>query len=220
VIAGFNHDERNGIIAINTRSGEGGVLVEHHWLTGHPHFSPFDPAWISYCHEGKTEIVSDRLWAWHAEHAPKGRALWDQLGGKLCVGHEVACRHDLSVLAVAYGVSPGGPRGLYEVYLDDRKPRLISKCDRDLHCNVSRDGKRMVVDTSGPHDLPGRGWENAEGRSDISLIDPATGQRKLLARSKITSHPWHPHPVFTPDGRAVVYGEGSGDTGRVHLLYL
>jgi hypothetical protein len=84
VIVGYNHDAKNGIIAINTRSGEGGVLVEHAWLTGHAHFSPFDPAWISYCHEGATETIPDRLWAWHAEHAPNGRPLWDQLEGKLC----------------------------------------------------------------------------------------------------------------------------------------
>jgi len=51
-----------------------------------------------------------------------------------------------------------------------------------------------------------------DGRSDILLVDPTTGRRKLIARSQITSHPWHPHPVFTPDGKAIVYAEGSGDT--------
>jgi hypothetical protein len=132
----------------------------------------------------------------------------------------VASRHDRSVLAIAYGVSPEGPRGLYEVFFSGRPARLISQGDRDWHCNLSPDGGWAVVDTTGPHDLPGRGWENAEGRSDVLLVEMATGRRELLAHTTLTKHPWHPHPVFTPDGRGVVYSEARGDSGCVHLVTL
>ena len=220
VVVGHHGDTRHGVLRIDVASGEAKPIVEHAWLTGHPHLMPHDPAWISYCHEGRTDTIPDRMWAWHPEHAPQGRRLWDHGALNLCVGHEVASRHAASVLAVTYGVSPGTPRGLYEIFVDGRPPRLISEGNRDLHGNFSPDGRLAVVDTSGPHDEPGKGWENANGRSDILLIDCATGRRKLLARTAITSHPWHPHPVFTPDGMAIVYGEGSGDTGRVHLITL
>lgn len=213
-----------GVLAIDVASGKTQTLVQHAWMVGHCHFLPHDPEWVMYCHEGRCDTVPDRMWAWHARHAPQGKVLFDQAsdvpGVPLQVGHEVGCQHENAAIVVAYGASPRGPRGVYEIFLDGRPPRLVSAADRDLHCNVSRDGRWIVVDTSGPHDLPGRGWEDAQARSDVLLSHPPTGQRQLLAHSGIRSHPWHPHPTFSPDGHAIVLGEADGDMGRVRLLRL
>jgi hypothetical protein len=228
VLIGYQRDKAYGVLRIDTTTGVARTIVEHDWWINHAHFTPHDPSWISFCHEGRTETIPDRMWAWHAEHAPRGRALFDQAsrtpGVHLYVGHEVACHHDASLLVVAYGASPEGPRGLYEVFLDDRRPRLISEADRDLHCNISPDGRQAVVDTSGKHDTPGRGWENADGFSDIILIDTATGRREVIARTTLVNHPWHPHPAFSPDGHSIVYAEGrkdpEGETGRIRWIRL
>lgn len=214
-------------IAIEVATGRVETIVTRDWWLSHVHFSPFDPAWIAFCHEGDTLTIPDRMWAWHARAAPDGVPIadqrWDDPARRLSLGHERACFHAASELVIAYGVSVGGPRGLYEVPFEPGRPmRLVSEGDRDWHCNVSRDGRWALVDTTGPHDAPGRGWDDAGDVSDVLLVDMQTGRRRLLARSHQTTHPWHPHPAFSPDASRVLYNESRGTradcTGRVVLL--
>jgi Tol biopolymer transport system component len=160
----------------------------------------------------------DRVWGWHPQYAPDGACFFNQMPNDserpLYAGHERWSFHDRSVLAIAYGDSPGRPRGVYESFVDGRPQRLISEGDRDMHLDVSRDGRWVVVDTSGAHDLPGKGWENADCISDILFIDRQSGERRFAARSSITKHPSHPHPVFSPDGSRVYFNEGERDGTR------
>jgi Tol biopolymer transport system component len=133
------------------------------------------------------------------------------------VGHERWKFHEPGAVVVGYGASRGEPRGIYEVSTSSRS-RLVSEGDRDLHVNISRDGRWIVVDTSGPHDQPGKGWEDVNGVSDILLIDAASGARRWLARTRLGArHPYHPHPCFSPDGRHIYFNEASGEGcgGRV-----
>lgn len=205
---------------VDVASGQCRVLCEFPWFANHFHFCPFDEDWIGLCHEGPCEQIEDRVWAWHEKLAPEGRCLFPQHWGdarrELNVGHERWHFHAASASVVAYGAGCGEPRGIYEVTVGGNT-RLVSPGDRDLHVNVSRDGRWLVADTSGPHDRPGKGWENAEGISDILLIDPRDGSRRWLARTRLHArHPWHPHPVFSPDGRYIYFNEAMlPDGGRV-----
>ena len=190
-------------------SGKTEVLMETDWWLNHVHFSPYDPSWICFSHEGDADKVSDRIWAWNAKEAPKGKMLFNQTGqdGKLLqVGHERAAFHAPSLVFIAYGASEGSPRGLYEVGFDG-KSRLISQGDRDMHCNISRDGRWAVADTSGPHDAEGKGWENSNSVSDVMAVNMKTGGRAMLYRTSILKHPWHPHPHISPDGHWVVLND-------------
>ncbi|GAT34397.1 oligogalacturonate lyase [Terrimicrobium sacchariphilum] len=190
-------------------SGKTEVLMETDWWLNHVHFSPYDPSWICFSHEGDADKVADRIWAWNAQDAPKGKVLFTQTGqdGKpLQVGHERAAFHSPSMVFIAYGTSEGSPRGLYEVGFDG-KSRLVSQGDRDMHCNISRDGRWAVVDTSGPHDAPGKGWENSNSVSDVMAVNMQTGKREMLYRTSILKHPWHPHPNISPDGRWIVLND-------------
>ena len=193
-------------VQIDVSTGSATTLFTHPWWVGHVHYGPFDESLIGYCHEGKTEETSDRVWL-HSENG--NRCLfdqhWDDLSTRLSVGHERWAFHDASVVLIAYGVSIGTPRGVYESFADGRMSRLISMGDRDFHLDISRDGRWIVVDTTGPYDLPGKGWENAGIASDILLIDRASGARELLARSTEHHTTSHAHPVFSPDGRWIFY---------------
>ena len=214
VVIGVRFPERYAALWIDVESGESRNLFECPRWVNHLHFSPYDENWIGFCHEGACEKISDRVWGWHAVHAPEGRCLFDQNWGtparKLYVGHERWCFHAPTALVVAYGGSPGGPRGVYEVSAEGKPPRLISQGDRHLHVNVSRSGHYAVIDTSGPHDLAGRGWENAQNVSDILLLDVSTGEQRWLARSKLDpKHPYHPHPVFSPDEKFIFFNEAT-----------
>lgn len=225
---GGSAPERSRAVYIDTHSGHSTILFEKPWWMDHMHFCGHDENWIGFSHEGPTHLIPDRVWAWHAVHAPEGRCCFDQRSDApeqfLYVGHERWAMHATSALAVAYGFTAAGPTGLYKVYPDARPARLISASNRDLHCNISPDGRFAVVDTTGPHDAPGKGWENSDGKvSDIVLVDMSTGRRTFLARSRIgKSHPCHPHPVFSPDGNWLYYNEAdeSGAGNRVHRVAL
>lgn len=184
------------------------VCLEADWFTNHVHYSPCDPKWISIAHEGDSDKIHDRLWAWNAVEAPDGRRLFDQgLGDHtLYVGHERAVFDKPAVIFVAFGASPGRPTGLYEVDFQGRS-RLVSEGPRDWHCNISRDGTWAVVDTTGPHDAAGRGWANSGSTSDVVAINTRTGARCFLHRSSFTQHPYHPHPHISPDGRWVILND-------------
>ncbi|MFI1094220.1 hypothetical protein [Streptomyces sp. NPDC020917] len=207
---------------IEVSTGTATRVFQKTWWANHIARSPYDERWIAFSHEGIAIQTPDRVWAWHPERAPNGMCVLDQYeiserpGAFVAVGHERWCHHDLAVVAVAYGDSEVGPRGLYLATPDDRPPRLVSAGDRYWHCDVSRDGRYAVVDTTGPTDAPGRGWQNAGGVSDVLLVDMADGATRRLARTQATRHPWHPHPVFAPDGSAVLFNDlGTDERGTV-----
>ncbi|MFF0341293.1 oligogalacturonate lyase family protein [Kribbella sp. NPDC004875] len=198
------------LLEVDVGTGRIRELQTREWWANHAHYCPADPAWIGYSHEGPTKSVPDRVWARHAVELPEGQCVLRQPEG-VCFGHERWAHHAVGAVVVAYGVSPNGPRGLYWASPDDPAGRLLSRGDRYWHCDISRDGRRAVVDTSGPADRPGKGWENADGISDILLVDLTDGSTLPLARTRATRHPAHPHPIFTPDGSAVLFNDLAPD---------
>lgn len=208
-------DSVKAAVEFDVFGGAARTLFSHTWWANHFHYCPHDENWIAFCHEGPTRTIPDRVWGWHAVLAPAGRCLFDQQSGTpgvpLCVGHERWCFHDTAALAIAYGDSAAGPRGLYEIFADERLPRLVSEGDRDWHCNISLDGTLAVVDTTGSYAMPGKGWENDDRRSDIILIDMLTGARRHLFRTGEHragySHPFHPHPAISPDKSYVIFND-------------
>lgn len=202
-------------LQIDVKSGTPEILFEKPWLADHVHFCPHDETWIGFSHEGACATIPDRVWGWHREAAPEAKCFFDQHPNDpprcLYAGHERWCYRDTSALVVAYGDGPGTPRGIYETFTDGRPTQLVSEGNRDWHVNGSRDGKWAVADTTGPHDLPGKGWEKAEGRSSVLLIDMKTGARTFLSASRIGQGHAHPHPVFSPDGRSIFFNESNAD---------
>ncbi|MGW4965318.1 oligogalacturonate lyase family protein [Nonomuraea sp. NPDC004186] len=190
----------------------GGVRELHtrDWWANHAHYCPADEEWIGFSHEGPTETVPDRVWARHAVEMPEGRCVLEQPEG-LHFGHERWAHHAVGAVVVAYGVSPAEPRGLYWTSPDDPSGRLLSRGDRYWHCDVSRDGTLAVVDTTGPADRPGKGWDGADGIADVLLVDLVEAHTTPLARTRATRHPAHPHPVFAPDGSAVLFNDLGAD---------
>lgn len=191
------------------------VLLDVPWLANHVHYSPHDPRWIAFSHEGPATKIGDRIWGWHDAEAPEGRPLFiqrDAEGRALFVGHERAAAHRLSLLAVIYGNSPGEPAGLAEIDFSGNS-RLVSPGRHDWHCNVSRDGRWAVIDTAGPHDAPGsigEGWWDSETRSDVLAVCMRTGRRAFLGRAHFERrHPYHPHPHISPDNRWVVFNDAA-----------
>jgi hypothetical protein len=198
------------LLEVEVETGRVRGLHTRDWWANHAHYCPADEAWIGFSHEGRTDTVPDRVWARHAVDLPDGKCVLRQPDG-LWFGHERWAHHQVGAVVVAYGASPAEPRGLYWTSPDDPSGRLLSRGDRYWHCDISRDGTRAVVDTSGPADRPGKGWENADSLSDILLVDLADCATTPLARTRATRHPAHPHPIFTPDNSAVLFNDLAPD---------
>lgn len=213
VLMGRSYGGRYQAVEIDLTGASGSrVLFQSEWFANHFHYSPYDEAWVGFSHEGPADQVGDRVWGWHASVAPEGQCYFDNASAGLCVGHERWSFHETSAFAVAYGMSPQGPRGVYEVFPKTGSSRLVSEGDRDWHLNVSQDGRWIVVDTTGPYDAPGRGWENAVCISDVLVVDVESGLRKFVGRSCLAKgFHVHPHPVFSPDGMMIFFNEASAD---------
>ncbi|WP_269524531.1 oligogalacturonate lyase family protein [Coraliomargarita parva] len=210
---------KSKVLRIDVAGGTGHCLFEKPWWITHAHFCHHDENWIGFCHEGPAEKVHDRVWGWHETLAPDGVLLFDQRigdsGESIYLGHERWALSETAAYVVAYGrgISPVGPCGLYKLSLDASgraRVELVRQSDRYWHCNVSRDGRWAVVDTTGPYDAPGTGWENAGNVSDVLLIDLQDGSERLLARSaRSAQQTAHPHPTFAPDNATVFFNEAS-----------
>ncbi|WP_327091441.1 oligogalacturonate lyase family protein [Nonomuraea sp. NBC_01738] len=206
-------------LRIDLATGYATELFTRPWRANHPHHSPFDESWLAYAHEGPAREIPDRVWAWHdGRHVQvlDQAAISAVPGAFVAVGHERWLHHDLGAAVVAYGDSEAGPRGLYFTHPDGRPPRLVAAGERLWHCDVSRDGRWAVADTTGPSDLPGRGWQDAGGVCDVLLVEVATGHQVRLARTTATSHPDHPHPIFTPAGDEILFNH-QGSVAAVAL---
>lgn len=219
VVISESRDGEYRALLLDLADGSSSEIVRHPWHANHFHFAPADESWIGYSHEGASTAVEDRLWAWHSRHAPEGRSVVDQRllserpDAAVALGHERWMFHDVGAVVIGYGESPTGPRGVYQAFADGRVPRLLSPGERDWHCGISRDGSRIVVDTTGPADAPGRGWSEAGSASSIVVIDADTGARRTLGETAFIAHPYHPHPSFTPDGTAVVFNHVEFEAG-------
>ena len=195
VLAAYRPIGRNyptTVVRVRVSDGRATFLFQKGFRANHLQHSPHDPTWFGF---SRDQGNTDRIWGHHPTAAPTGRLLWSQrspTGGELRVGHEVWCRHDLSILVIAYPSSPGGPRGLYQVR-PDGSSRLVQASDSYSHCNVRRDGRYAVVDA---------------GSGAVILIDMTGRIRpRQLADTRFAPHPRHPHPHFTPDGSKVIYND-------------
>ncbi|WP_166355634.1 hypothetical protein [Phytoactinopolyspora limicola] len=222
------------LLEICSATGAAQELARLPWHANHVQFSPHTPDWIGFAHEGPARQTPDRIWACHDPSGPEPRCVVDQWrlseqpGGFVAAGHERWMFHDVGMVFCAYGESDAGPRGIYTAWPDGPAPRLVVLGDRFWHCDISRDGQWIVADTQGPYDgassttdvhaSSSRGPRSTTGHvSDVVLVDVQSGHTAHLARTWASRHPHHPHPVFSPDGQAVLYNHTDRATGDVSI---
>lgn len=191
-------------VHVNLKSGiSRSLFSRRNWCIGHIQVSPFDTSWVGFCHDNQLDIP-DRVCGWHESEAPNGVCLFEQNPSSkkdltyFC--HERWCADRLGVIVVAYGTSPKGIPGLYEMYIDDSEPQRICAYDHFWHCNVAPNGRWAVADT-----MPS--IEDGICDSDIVLIEIETGkmEKLLTVRSNMASQLTHSHPRFTPDSSHVLF---------------
>ncbi|MFG1912057.1 TolB family protein [Kribbella sp. NPDC048928] len=194
-------DQISKIVKVDIATGVREVLVERETLHNHVHFCPYDEDWIVFSREGDSTLHKERVWAHHPVHAPAGANVVPQIlasGQVLRLSHERASWDAPTVVVINYE----NPRGVWRGFLDGSEPEQLAT-GRFEHCDVSRDGRYVVTDTS----LTGSAMciqvIDTTGQFPITTVVPQTNRG--------VSHPRHNHPIFSPDGRYVLFNDPDPD---------
>lgn len=191
-------DRHCKITEVTLSTGQAEVLVERDKLLNHVHYHPEFPTWLMFSREGDINLHTERVWAHHRTFLPNGGNIVPQVltdGTVLRLAHERACHHQDSLVVVNYA----SPRGLYRGFLDSRQPVRIAS-GRFEHCDISRDGRFIVVDTA-DQAMPGMSIELIDTQNGNAITSIVTG----IVRGD--NHPRHNHPVISPDGNYVLFND-------------
>ena len=205
------------IIRVEVATGKVEVIYEHKCYTGHVNTSPTRPEILTYCHEGPWAEVEQRIWGLNIQTGEtwKIRPQDGSLGmrGGLAIGHE-------------YWFADGERMGYHGRPREGKGEHVFGhlRWDNTDHMEVSfpyhsthfhsLDESMMVGDgTSAFRDHP---------QAFIQLFrwdgECYVGPKALaFHRSTFNNQHAHPHPRFTPDGRAVLY---SSDLTAYSNMYL
>ncbi|MHA6485020.1 oligogalacturonate lyase family protein [Paenibacillus sp. strain BS8-2] len=219
------------IVRIHLATGRSEVMYEERCWLGHPQLRPGDCDTIMYCHEGPAHKVDSRVWLLREG---KGISARPQSPGEM-ISHEY-WHPDGTAIAYVYRtqrnegwsssavVDPLTYRPItneaelkQQIRLldpDTLQERVVMDCSPYCHF-ISNDDHSLIV---------GDGQTEHEGY--LYLADPATGRETVLCghgsswRSYGTTQDAHPHPVFTPDGKHVVFTSDRDGLPAVYMVEL
>jgi len=207
------HGRRNALVALRTDGSGGRTLYESSQLIGHAQFSP----------DGRQVLFSSdlpRLWLVNVDGTDP-HPLRDQTRQEWLT-HESWLSDDEIIFS-------HWPHALKAIRRDGTAERTIAAFNC-WHPAPRSDGGLVVCDTA----LPDVG---------LRLVDPVTGSHRPLCYPGASSqgYQWsrpepiwegpvpeaaygpqwtHPHPSFTPDGRAVVFTSDASGHPQVYLAWL
>lgn len=161
--------------------------------------SPVNPDHIFFCHEGNCCYITNRLWMTdvgkgRTENIFRQRLDQDGNNGECC-GHEMWSPDGKGLYFIKYISATITPRGVWYIDLETHKTHSVASGGDYWHVGVSPDGNRLAADTQVPGSC-----------SDVVLIDQELGKEISLIRGATNwTHPCHPHPVFSPDGKKLCF---------------
>ena len=200
------------LVVIDTRSGASEAIVERDSI-GHPEFHPNDSSLLRYAGP-----YYERMWVVHRDGSDH-RLAYRREGNEWIV-HETWHPHKRELLTTRW------PHGVIGVDVDSGAVRPVCSFNA-WHPMVSRDGARMVADTTFPD-------------SGLQVFDPNDGvgtpQLLCLSQSSNEGKHWnidhcpyddgpvevyapqhtHPHPNFSPDGRYVVFASDRSGWAQIY----
>ncbi len=190
------------IRVVEIATGRSWAAFEDPAWCSHVNFSPTRPEWICYCHEGPWQLVKQRMW------------MLTQDGGKQyplrpqeeddAVGHEYWLRDGDRVAFHNWHRKRGHRMGW--IGYDNTGLVELAFSEGSCHFQSNSDNSLQVGDGSAddPYILI---WEI---RDDV-------GEARRLVRHQSSFHIQraHPHPIFSPDDRWILYT--SDRTGYCNL---
>lgn len=213
------------LVSIDLHSGVSRVIHEDKLWLGHPLYRPYDDTTVAFCHEGPHDLVDARMWLVN-EDGSAVRKVKQQAKGE-------SCTHEFWV--------PDGSALMYVSYFEDRPGRAVCRYNPATgvneqvmqipdcsHLMSNHDGTLLVGDGSGtPVDVKDASKYASDNDPWLYVIDTAKGSYFRLARHDTS---WatlaksrqvtHPHPSFTPDDKAVLFGSDRDGKPAIYLAKL
>ncbi len=213
---------RSVVIRYDTAAASAEALHgEAAWIS-HVAVNPVDPDQVVFCHEGPWVYVQ-RMWAVRSPSCRAVPLLVTRQGYEMA-GHEYFTAQGRVMVQYAYVDPPyTGHRTAYNIELwpdgsDEQRYRLPGKCPP--HMQTAPSGELHVADdcyTCDSRQPPDPGaW--------IALLRHVEDRAELAPLCRHNTH-WkthnsHPHPVFVPDGRSVIYNADDGAGVAVYRAFV
>jgi hypothetical protein len=223
-----NLERRNRRIPIyDIVTGEWDLRYTHEFGAGTPQMTHLmiNPEYdnlVFFCHEGTTTKIPDRMWTINTDTGEK-KNIFIQQNNSLdqdspiktgeTSGHENWTADGEHMVFVKYPYDTNvGMNGIVRVdkYGEDRE--YINDDYRYWHCHPSSDNRFVTADTMLTGASMGTNVNMSFGSSEIVLIDIKTSSSILLTKIKAGgTHPYQPHPAFSPNGKLVAFSCSNGD---------
>lgn len=194
-------DGRFVILHFDLQTSVGSVLYEHNAGPSHVQFEPGTSERIAFCTSG--DAKHRNIWTLKRDGSDARVLELTHGNGHFCWIKNNSNTKDFIVQSNV--TSPSGAIKISGVNKGQEK--IIAQGKNFWHASASKDGKWIVADTNWPD----------EG---IYIISVETGEYKAVCspNSSESHSQWtHPHPFFSPDGKAVVY---TSDCSGFPQLYL
>lgn len=209
--------------------GSGAVSVawgEAAWIS-HVLVHPRDPDTIVFCHEGGS-LVQNRLWAVDARRLWKktARCLYEERFEDFLVHEYFVADGTLGVQHSWY--APASPRDVVGDYVGNAI--LFLSTDGERVAEYALPGRRSGhVQSNAANTLlvadgcfTGDPAQDRDGNSRLALHVPDGDRLRVLPLcrhgSSWTTQLSHPHPVFAPDGRTVLFSSDAGGSNSPYLV--
>jgi oligogalacturonide lyase len=211
----FHRKPRTQIVRVDVATGALDVIHEDRRYMGHVNTSPTNPDVLTYCHEGPWDWIEQRIWGLNVQTGETWKIRPQE--GTYSIGHE-------------YWFADGEHVGYHGRSREDPDQHVFGHLRWDnsewvednfpFHSTHfhSLDETLIVGDGTPAFVFPGQG----QARPFIQLFkwdgERYVGPRVLAYhRSTFNDQHAHPHPRFTPDGKAVLY---SSDLTAYSNMYL
>lgn len=221
----YHTKPRCRLISINLTTGERTTIFEDNNWMGHPLYRPFDDNTVAFCHEGPHDLIKTRMWLVD-ENGNNLRKVYDQADNE-------SCTHEFWV--------PDGSKMIFVSYLRGESDRFIYSVDPESlafkretqmppcsHLMSNYDGSLVVGDGSDtPVDVADNSGHELVNDPNLYLFDLEAGSQRPICQHNTS---WevldgsrqvnHPHPSFTPNEKAVLYGSDVNGTPAIFMATL
>lgn len=204
------------IMRIDVATGAAEVIHEDRCYLGHVNTSPTLPDILTFCHEGPWQVIDQRIWGLNIKSGEKWKIRPQE--GEYSVGHEYWFADGERIGYHGSSRADGGQYLCGYVRWDN------SECVED-HFPFHSDhfhslDEKLIVGDGTPASV-----RSTRGKAEpfIQLFkwdgDHYIGPKILaLHRSTANDQYAHPHPRFTPDGRAVLYTSDLTGYANMYLV--
>lgn len=217
-------EPRCRLVYIDLETGSQTVLVDEDCWLGRPSIRPGDADTIMYCHEGPYNMIDTRIWLVQSDGSNK-RPCREQ-GQDTVLTWEFWFPDGKQLGFLCWNVHDGRPEEIHAISPETLEETTLCSCPPFAHCSCSPDGRYIVGDTAGstkPVHLRAEGQAASADDDYIYMCDLLTGEELRICHHGSSFLPKYgtvldsePHPVFSKDGRSVIY---VSDRGGVPSIY-